>query len=99
VTRLQVPQWFLLLAAFTLISGCSAGQALSTLGGGPPNAIERDIAYGDHKRQRYDIYYPAEEVNTSPVVVFFYGGLSTTDSARKSAFLILYLTARRPLHI
>lgn len=40
-----------------------------------PVSIERDIPYGDHERQRLDVYAPVDaSPGSTPVVVWFYGG-------------------------
>jgi len=36
--------------------------------------VERGLAYGDHPRQRLDVYVPEGISSAMPVVVFFYGG-------------------------
>src|SRR5665213_2981549 len=36
--------------------------------------VERDIAYGDGPRLRFDIYMPPAMGAPAPVVLFFYGG-------------------------
>jgi acetyl esterase/lipase len=41
----------------------------------PPGAlVERDIAYGPHPRQRYDVYRPAEVHPDAPILVMVHGG-------------------------
>lgn len=37
--------------------------------------VKRDIAYGELPRQKLDIYMPNEVTATTPVLVFFYGGV------------------------
>lgn len=57
-----------------LLAGCSAFDVLN---GVVPNADYRRIAglaYGDHPRQKLDLYLPAEADRPMPLVVFFYGG-------------------------
>ena len=36
--------------------------------------VVRDVAYGEHARQRMDFYIPEGLKNPAPVIVFFYGG-------------------------
>ena len=37
--------------------------------------VEQDVAYGDHERQRLDVYMPKETVSSGmPVLVFIHGG-------------------------
>ncbi len=69
-----------------------AGAALPLLGACSPLAqIERrvpedtyrlatDIAYGDHPRQRLDVYRPLAQPGPAPVFVFFYGGAWTSGT-------------------
>ena len=49
-----------------------ASQAQAT----PPTGtrIERDIAYGTHPAQRYDVYLPANAGHGSPILVMVHGG-------------------------
>lgn len=35
---------------------------------------ERDIAYGEHPRQRLDVFTPEQRVSGAPVVAYFHGG-------------------------
>lgn len=46
--------------------------------------VESDIAYGEHLRQRLDIYRPVHAQKNIPVVVFFYGG--AWDSGRRQDY-------------
>ena len=58
-----------------LLAACSPLAAVNVLV--PERGFERieGIAYGDHPRQRLDVYVPrVEGVAALPVVVFFYGG-------------------------
>ncbi len=36
--------------------------------------IEKDIEYGEHARNKLNIYYPAQGDQGGPIVVFYYGG-------------------------
>lgn len=36
--------------------------------------IERDIAYGAHPRQRYDVYFPAQHAPGAPILFMVHGG-------------------------
>lgn len=47
--------------------------------------VVRDVAYGEHTRQRMDFYIPVGLTRPAPVVVFFYGGswkMGTKDDYR-----------------
>jgi acetyl esterase/lipase len=37
-------------------------------------AVTREIAYGDHPRQKLDLYVPKRQTMALPVITFFYGG-------------------------
>lgn len=56
------------------LSGCSATGALDALVPRGTYRFEADIAYGEHPRQRLDVYLPARPAPDAPLVVFFYGG-------------------------
>ncbi|MGH7897891.1 MAG: alpha/beta hydrolase [Candidatus Binatia bacterium] len=62
------------LVAIAFLAGCSpigfVNRALPSAG----IDVRRDIAYGEHPRQRLDVYRRANGVGPAPVVVFFYGG-------------------------
>ncbi len=61
---------FALLMAATLLTGCSAFQA-------NPFEIQptfRDLAYGDHPRQKLDLYLPRDGGQPRPVIVWIHGG-------------------------
>src|SRR5262249_15314359 len=36
--------------------------------------VERDIAYGEHERQRLDVHAPADRPVKAPIVAYFHGG-------------------------
>jgi len=61
----------LVLGGLTACSPLSVINAVS-----PGNALQADadVAYGLKARQRLDVYRPASASNSSPVIVFFYGG-------------------------
>lgn len=62
-----------LLAGTAMLAGCSSTRLLDSLTPEGAYALDRDRAYGDHPRQRLDLYRP-ESGDTGTVVVFFYGG-------------------------
>lgn len=68
--------WAALLAAgaCALTGGCSGAQALNALQPGIGLNESTAIAYGDHPRQKLDVYAPRNPSAGAPVVVFFYGG-------------------------
>ncbi|WP_374275160.1 alpha/beta hydrolase [Brevundimonas sp.] len=62
-----------------LVAACSPLGALNALGPRDRGAgrVARDIAYGDHPRQKLDVYAPRERPagrHATPTLVFFYGG-------------------------
>jgi acetyl esterase/lipase len=65
------------VAASLLVMGLCACSPLSVINAvSPGSALQAgdDVAYGMKSRQRLDIYRPASATNSSPVIVFFYGG-------------------------
>ena len=62
-----------LLAGAAMLAGCSSTRLLDSLTPEGAYALDRDRAYGDHPRQRLDVYRP-ETRDTGTVIVFFYGG-------------------------
>ena len=66
-----------------LMAGCSATGLLNGVTAGNSYTLNADIAYGEHPRQKLDIYTPAAASPATgwPVVVFIYGG-SWNDGAR-----------------
>lgn len=62
-----------LLAGAAMLAGCSPARLLDAVTPEGTYRLERDLAYGEHPRQRLDVYRPAG-TDTGPVVVFFYGG-------------------------
>ena len=70
---------FLIPTLGALVAACSPLGALNALGPRDRGAgrIARDVAYGDHPRQKLDVYSPRgapEGGGAWPVLVFFYGG-------------------------
>ncbi len=62
----------LLLVSILIVSGCA-----TLLNASIPREgyhVVRDVAYGEHARQRMDFYIPEGLKNPAPVIVFFYGG-------------------------
>lgn len=61
-------------AIAALAAGCSPVAFLNSLAPTDTYRRERDLAYGQHPRQRLDAYVPAAVATPAPIVVFFYGG-------------------------
>jgi acetyl esterase/lipase len=86
-----------LLAAAALVAACSPARVVNALV--PTNAlvVTRDIAYGDHPRQRLDLYAPRGGEAPSagrPLVVFFYGGSWDSGSREQYLFVAEALVSR-----
>lgn len=62
-------------AALLALCACSPFPVINTLVPKDGLASSRGLAYGDHPRQRLDVYTPqAKDTALRPVVIFFYGG-------------------------
>jgi acetyl esterase/lipase len=76
--------------ALLVAGGLTACSPLSVINAvSPGNALqaEADVAYGLKARQRLDIYRPASATNSSPVIVFFYGGTWNSGDRGDYAFV------------
>ncbi|MEC8525474.1 MAG: alpha/beta hydrolase [Pseudomonadota bacterium] len=74
----------------SILSACSPLGLVNGVSHVYPTEIRKDIAYGDHDRQKLDIYLPdvdAAESSTTPVVVFFYGGSWNSGSRSDYRFV------------
>lgn len=76
-----------LFGLFAPLAACSPTTLVNGFVPADGYDVIRDIAYGDHPRQRLDIYRPAEGGGSAPVVVFFYGG-SWETGARESYLFV-----------
>lgn len=85
------PPLLSLLAAVAVLSGCSPTRLLDTVTPVGDYRLERDRAYGEHPRQRLDIYRPADGDN-GVIVVFFYGGNWRSGARRDYRFVGEQLT-------
>lgn len=81
-----------LLAALT--AACSGQQLVNTLTPAGGYTRHADQAYGDHPRQRLDVYEPDGEARDKPVVVFFYGGRWSSGERAGFKFVAQALTSR-----
>lgn len=73
----QLTAW-MMAPLLPLISNCSKLDVVNAVNRIYPATAQPDIAYGNHPRQRLDLYLPRQpehgsDANT-PVVMFFYGG-------------------------
>ena len=60
-----------------LLGGCSALQVVNSVSKIYTAEVKENIAFGQHPKLKYDLYLPDsanEEFDTTPVIVFFYGG-------------------------
>jgi acetyl esterase/lipase len=73
----------LILALF--IAACSAVGLLNATVSSEGYRVERDIAYAPGPRHSLDLYLPDKVTNTTPVVVFLYGG--RWQSGKKEDYL------------
>ncbi|KQT54974.1 lipase [Aureimonas sp. Leaf454] len=85
--RRRIPVVVALLAALSVLAGCSAAGILNAVTSSAGYRIERDVRYGEGDRGTLDLYVPAGAGATSPVVVFFYGG--SWDSGSKDLYLFV----------
>lgn len=68
---------FIKVLPLIVLSGCSAVQIVNSVSKIYPVEVEKDIAFGNNPRNTMDIYYPKsknEQTETTPVIVFIYGG-------------------------
>ncbi|GGX66612.1 alpha/beta hydrolase [Saccharospirillum salsuginis] len=61
------------VATALLLAGCTL-PALNLVTPDNGYTLTSDVEYGDHERQRMDVYRPTEPLTGAPTVVFFYGG-------------------------
>lgn len=72
------------ISTLVLLAGCSASFLLNVTSGGVPTAPNEGISYGSNPRQIYDLYWPEGATDTTPVIIFFYGG--SWDSGRRADY-------------
>ncbi|MGL5136743.1 MAG: alpha/beta hydrolase [Beijerinckiaceae bacterium] len=77
-------------------TGCSPLGAFNTVAGRDPDTerVADGVAYGDHPRQRLDVYVPATRARPLPVVMFIYGGSWNSGSRSDYAFVGHALASR-----
>lgn len=66
-----------LLFIIASLAGCSALKPVNLLNALIPSTgitVQEGIVYGEHKRQKLDIYHPVTPVPHSRTIVFIYGG-------------------------
>lgn len=89
-----------LLCAFVALFSLSGCSPLAFYNGiipfdGQSALAARDVAYGDHPRQVFDVYVPtAAGAGPHPVIVFFYGGSWRSGDKDRYAFVGRALAAQ-----
>ena len=64
----------LALAFLAILPGCSPIAALNSAAPKTGYQMVSGLSYGDHARQRLDLYIPNDATTDAPLIVFFYGG-------------------------
>ncbi|MDI1338561.1 alpha/beta hydrolase [Polaromonas sp.] len=73
-TDFPVPRRSLLAMLPALLTACSAVDLLNATVSTDTYRLTQGLPYGDHPRQRLDVYQPVDVIGPAPMVVFFYGG-------------------------
>ena len=76
----------LALGLLAPVAACSPTGLLNSFIPETGFRVEKDVAYGDHPRQRLDVYEPLGLRAPAPVIVFFYGGSWQTGSKDRYLF-------------
>lgn len=71
---LSIKQSLILATMALALVGCSPLAPLNLVISDKHYTLLADQAYGDNQRQKLDVYFPLENVQQAPVVVFYYGG-------------------------
>ncbi|WP_309682075.1 alpha/beta hydrolase [Polaromonas sp.] len=69
-----MPRRSLLAMLPALLTACSGVDLLNATVATDSYRRTEGLAYGEHARQRLDVYQPKDPVSNAPLVVFFYGG-------------------------
>ena len=80
-------RWLLAIGvALLALGGCTPLGALNTFmpADGGAEQVAEGVRYGEHERQRLDVYAPSENEAPAPVVVFIYGG--SWDGGRRQDY-------------
>lgn len=77
-----------------LLSACSPLNVLDTLVPAGEYDRQQGVKYGELPRQKLDIYRPTRGAQSSPVVIFFYGGSWKSGERDKYRFVGEALTRR-----
>lgn len=66
--------WLATLGLLPLLQACSPLRLINALVPDGSHTLLEGLPYGDHERQRLDVYLPKPAVTGAPMAVFFYGG-------------------------
>lgn len=80
----HAPLRFVCAALTLMLSACQPASVLNTVTPSGSYQLTTDVKYGEHPRQRMDIYLPRDQPYQQQVVVFVYGG--SWESGDKSDF-------------
>ena len=69
------------------LAACSPLNTVDSLTPTTGYTVVHDVTYGEHPRQRLDLYQPTTPLPGAPVVVFFYGGGWTSGSKDSYRFI------------
>lgn len=64
---------FILACCLLVLGGCRMADMLNATITRDGYRVVRNIAYGDHQRQKFDLYLP-DNAQREPIIIFFYGG-------------------------
>ena len=68
---------YLIVLSFASLTGCSALKPINLLNAAVPSTgytLQQNIAYGEDKRQKLDIYQPVTPAARSRTIIFVHGG-------------------------
>lgn len=91
--RLPLITYLLLGVAVSLMSGCSKTALLNTLNNANGYLAQQNVAYGEHERQKLDVYQPHNEAREC-AVMFVYGGSWEQGSRQQYGFVGAALARR-----
>lgn len=87
MTHYAKMKWLLIALGFLALTGCSPTKALNAMVPSSSYALHTGVHYGQHARQRMDIYVPKMTDVRSEVVVFVYGGAWEEGDKRDFEFV------------
>lgn len=78
-----------LLLLGLVLSACSSVATLNLIVRNDPGAIRsaRDVPFGDHQRQKLDVYVPKSGAENAPVIIFVYGGSWANGNKNNYSFV------------